>query len=916
MKKKLLGILAVSAALMITACNKPAENKSGGEPSSQQIEPTPAREDVRVTGVSLDRNNVSLKPGAYTRLIATVAPQNASNKRVFWKSSNPAIASVDEKGTVTANSKGQATITVQAFDGEFSDTCTVTVEAPHAIRVKGNNNDVRVLIDEQAEADDLVEFRVSYDNTRYVLEGVYANGIKCGTKGANFYFFMPDTPVTMEARYHAAPAEAVYKEVRSASEGVYISGLEGGVALVGSSATFTISLEPGLDFDGNISAKDDNGNNVPLTKVGSGTYSIDMPNANVNVTVGTKKQLIPFHIYGDSFNTCVDDFKVNGERYDKTYIEYGAEVEITLRQPTNGLYDKYTIDSVALFGPTALEMASQYDYEPCEFIYYNDYIEASEEDSYKYTFNMPGHETWIQLKEEPRYVEFELYAADGIDFLPLVIEDGSLVLTEDYEYKTVYGEALYLYPFFDEGMGVRTIYLEPYEYYTNYFGGAVSENLTSRTKCNLVTVGSYKLYQVPVNYRPTGNLVLTIDEKYEDELEGSPLVGDYLGYSFTAVNRESTQAYTARTSASYRASIGVDGDIAIGTSAASYGYLGYDKMSTVGYMYAFDDPTFNPYYFVYDNGVLYSERSRNLLATPNNKFIAFQKADAEDADTLYNMYYANFDAGNVVVAQMYRDSALYQTVYLNYKTGEFYTGVTVEMLAGASITASNAKYNVYYGDLLVARVSYKSSGGASNRAIIPEGALVGSFIDDRGVYGALVADGLGGLTFGGNPAEVVSYDPETGIFVFIDNSDDTTYTVKVAELLGLYTFISKQESLAINFIGNTYTLNSYCWRDREATMQWEATRYSIEFIDASHAKVAFTIGSTTYANTTNATYVIRDNQIQITFKPNSSSTTYVWKFTFNASYSAITLTDDSPTASLVTNQFDYWVRPDSALGLQ
>ena len=84
---------------------------------------------VAVTSVSLDTNSTSVKVGKTTTLIATVYPNNATNKAVAWSSSNTSIATVSNTGVVTGVSAGTATITVTTSDGSKTATCTVTVVA-------------------------------------------------------------------------------------------------------------------------------------------------------------------------------------------------------------------------------------------------------------------------------------------------------------------------------------------------------------------------------------------------------------------------------------------------------------------------------------------------------------------------------------------------------------------------------------------------------------------------------------------------------------------------------------------------------------------------------------------------------------------------------------------------------------------
>ena len=83
--------------------------------------------DVAVTSVSVTKTLVVGK-GATKALKATVAPANATNKNVTWKSSAPSVATVDARGNVKGIRKGTATITVTSSGNPNAKaTCTVTV---------------------------------------------------------------------------------------------------------------------------------------------------------------------------------------------------------------------------------------------------------------------------------------------------------------------------------------------------------------------------------------------------------------------------------------------------------------------------------------------------------------------------------------------------------------------------------------------------------------------------------------------------------------------------------------------------------------------------------------------------------------------------------------------------------------------
>lgn len=82
---------------------------------------------VSVTEVGLNKTSTTLIEGETETLVATVMPENATDKSVVWESSNKSAAAVSQEGLVTAVGEGKATITVKTNDGGFSASCEVTV---------------------------------------------------------------------------------------------------------------------------------------------------------------------------------------------------------------------------------------------------------------------------------------------------------------------------------------------------------------------------------------------------------------------------------------------------------------------------------------------------------------------------------------------------------------------------------------------------------------------------------------------------------------------------------------------------------------------------------------------------------------------------------------------------------------------
>ena len=107
-------------------------------------------------GITLNKTSSTIKVGGTENLIATITPENATNKNVTWESSNTAVATVSESGVVTGKSEGTATITATTEDGNKTATCEITVKneitdekGPTISSVKGetdSNGNYRVVI--------------------------------------------------------------------------------------------------------------------------------------------------------------------------------------------------------------------------------------------------------------------------------------------------------------------------------------------------------------------------------------------------------------------------------------------------------------------------------------------------------------------------------------------------------------------------------------------------------------------------------------------------------------------------------------------------------------------------------------------------------------------------------------------------
>lgn len=82
---------------------------------------------VPATGIALNKNSLNLAINNTELLIATILPENASNKVVLWSIDNEQVATVSGRGLVTGKSKGRAVVTATTKDGMHSATCSVEV---------------------------------------------------------------------------------------------------------------------------------------------------------------------------------------------------------------------------------------------------------------------------------------------------------------------------------------------------------------------------------------------------------------------------------------------------------------------------------------------------------------------------------------------------------------------------------------------------------------------------------------------------------------------------------------------------------------------------------------------------------------------------------------------------------------------
>lgn len=117
-----------------------------------------------LTGITLDKSNETLYVGQILKIGVVYAPTDATNQLVKWTSSNDAVATVSEDGTVTAVAGGIAIVTCTSDSGGYTATCIINV-TEMVTSVKLNKSSCRLAVNKSITLKATVE-NASASNTK------------------------------------------------------------------------------------------------------------------------------------------------------------------------------------------------------------------------------------------------------------------------------------------------------------------------------------------------------------------------------------------------------------------------------------------------------------------------------------------------------------------------------------------------------------------------------------------------------------------------------------------------------------------------------------------------------------------------------------------------------------------------------
>ena len=128
-------LLSESITLYAVWDKKETQNST---PNQENNSDTNNNKPTEVTKVQLNTTSKAMIVNTKDKLVATVTPDNASNKTVSWSSNNPSVITVDQNGNLKAVGLGEATITVKTANGKVA-TAKVTSDVKSITLNVANN---------------------------------------------------------------------------------------------------------------------------------------------------------------------------------------------------------------------------------------------------------------------------------------------------------------------------------------------------------------------------------------------------------------------------------------------------------------------------------------------------------------------------------------------------------------------------------------------------------------------------------------------------------------------------------------------------------------------------------------------------------------------------------------------------------
>ncbi len=121
-------------------------------------------EEILISSLKFLESEITIQKGEETKLLPVILPQNATNKKLSWHSTDNNIAIINQDGILTGKSIGSSYISIKSLDGsELSDICKINVS---------DNSLIETISSDSEE-----------DLTIYTIDGMKLNDEKKLSKG-------------------------------------------------------------------------------------------------------------------------------------------------------------------------------------------------------------------------------------------------------------------------------------------------------------------------------------------------------------------------------------------------------------------------------------------------------------------------------------------------------------------------------------------------------------------------------------------------------------------------------------------------------------------------------------------------------------------------------------------------------------
>ena len=234
--------------------------------------------EIMPSSVSLDQTSLSRTIGApAVTLVATVSPDNATNKTITWESNNTNVATVTSSGVVSFIAAGNATITAKTVNN-LSATCTVTVTNPSYTITPTVNDGNWGSVDING-----VTITATPNSGYRVIAGDGGYTVTSGTatvvnNGNNTFTVTPSSDCTVQINFEAIPSHTLSYSVSPANSGNITLGASS--VIEGSTTSATAEAAAGYVFTGwSIS-----GTGASLSSDTDNPTTVTMGTANATIT--------------------------------------------------------------------------------------------------------------------------------------------------------------------------------------------------------------------------------------------------------------------------------------------------------------------------------------------------------------------------------------------------------------------------------------------------------------------------------------------------------------------------------------------------------------------------------------------------------------------------------------------------------